>query len=140
MTDQTQSNQALSSAINDVIFQNTVSKFQSPRGYKIMKNIFLAAIPVLSLFSIPSTLQANEQYVGKSLPPDEILSKNAGTVYGGRGPIVGKIASDTCHQVFFLDLKGGAPQKLHVTVFCRLDNNLWIYSPTSGGGHGLVIK
>jgi len=66
-----------------------------------MKNIFLAAIPVLSHFSVPSSLQANEQYVSNSLPPDEILIKNAGTVYGGRGPIVGKTAGDTCHQVFF---------------------------------------
>ena len=102
-----------------------------------MKNIFLAVIPVLSLFSLPSSLQAAELFISDSLPPDEILIRNAGSVYGGRGPIVGKIAGDTCHQVFFLE-KGGS--KLQVSVFCRLDNNKWIYSPNSDGGQSLVMK
>lgn len=111
-----------------------------------MKNIFLAVILVLAFFSVPLTLQANEIYVSRSFPPDEILIKNVNaTPFTHVNRVAGKIALDnSCYEVFFQSLSPQGFQDLSRSLtnlfFCRLDNNKWTYSRNLRGDTYFVIK
>jgi hypothetical protein len=77
---------------------------------------------------------AEELYEGKDLPPDDVIM--GAFPNETIGNILGKIAGDPCHEVYFWPLPGASVQK---KTFCRLDNNFWVYSPNHEGGIGLVF-